>query len=297
MTSPAGFPLGAPTINGTTLTVDVALNQPQILTRRLASITDQKFVVDRVFRTTGVSVASGALVYERTVPGDLFLKRDVELRTPGTEYPVVSGTRGEPRVARSEDWGGKFPITDEARTRNDSRLLDDEMQQLSNTLVRKINTRAVQTIEDAITAAETFVGKNWSVFETEGATPTPRRQQPAADFAAAQLLAEADELGVVFDLWLLNPVQHEALKTGYGPDLPAVLAAAGVEVFSSNRVDAGTAYAVATGQVGFLEFEAQLQVATWREESKRQTWVQAFAQPLFAVTQPRAIRKVTGLGG
>lgn len=297
MTSPS-YPLGAPTVSQTSLTVDIALSRPEILTRRLAETTAQKFVVDKVFRSAGVSVAAGALIYEQAVAGDQFLTRDVEQRGPGDEYPLVSGPRGEPRVARAEDWGGKFFIADEARTRNDARLLDDQMTQLANTLVRKVNTRTVETIETAVAATEIGViaGNNWNTFETQGSTPTARRAQPIGDFAKVQSTAEADELGIQYDLWIIHPAQWEALKVGYSNELPDVLAAAGIEVFATNRVAAGTAYAVATGAVGFLEYERQLQTETWREHAKRQTWVQGYVMPLMGVTQPRAIRKIVALG-
>jgi hypothetical protein len=296
MTSPA-YPLGPPTATGTTLTVDVALNRPEILTRRLADTTSQRYITDKVFRSTGASVAAGALVFERVLPGDNFLARDVEQRAPTSEYPVVSGPRGTPRVAKSEDWGGKFFIADESRTRNDSRLLDDEMTQLANTIVRKVNTRTVETIEAAVTAAEIDViaGNSWAAFQTEGSTPTARRAQPIGDFAKVQTLAEADELGVVFNLWLINPNQWEALKIGYADDLPGVLTAAGIDIFPTNRVAAGTAYAVATGAVGFLEYEKPLQTETWRENALRRTWVQSFVMPLMGITQPRAVRKIVAL--
>lgn len=295
MTSPS-YPLGAPLLTGgSTLTVDLALRQPQILTRRLADTTAQRYVTDRIFRTSGQSVAAGALIYEQIRPNENFLTRPIEQRMPSDEYPIVSGPRPVAQVARAEDWGGKFFITDEARSRNDSRLLDDEMTQLGNTIVRRVNERAIETLEASLTGETTFVGHRWDTFETQGTTPTPRREQPVADFAVAQTLAERDELGVTFDTWLINPQEWESIKIGYSDELPGVLEAAGVELFASNRVPAGTAYAVASQAVGFLEYEQQLTTAVWREEATRRTWVQSFVMPVMGVTNPRAIRKVVGL--
>ena len=301
MTSPApvSYPLGAPTVVNTSLTVDIALNTPAVITRRIADLTAQRFIVDRVFTGSGVSVAAGAVIYEQMQRNALFMSRNTEQRGPGDEYPTLSGTRGPALVAVAEDWGGKFFVTDEARSRNDARFLDQQVTQLSNTLVRRVNQRAVETIEAAVTPAgaiDFVTGNNWSAFQVSGSTPTPNRQQPIGDFAKVQALADADELGVQFDLWLVHPTQWEALTIGYGSDLPDTLKAAGIEVFASNRIAVGVAYAVARGQVGFLDYERQLTTETWREQATRRTWIQSYVMPVMGITNPYAIRKIVGLG-
>lgn len=301
MTSPApvSYPLGAPTTVGSVLTVDVAMNTPSVITRRIADLTSQRFIVDRIFTSSGVSVAAGAVIYEQMQRDALFTSRDTEQRGPGDEYPVLTGNRGPDLVALAEDWGGKFYVTDQARDRNDARYLDQQVTRLANTLVRKVNQRAVQTIEAAISPAgsiDSIVGNNWSSFQVAGSTPTPNRAQPIGDFALVQSLADADELGVTFDLWLVHPAQKQALTVGYGAALPDVLAAAGIEIFASNRIAPNVAYAVARGQVGFLDYERQLTTETWRDQARRQTWTQSYVQPVMGITNPFAIRKVVGLG-
>lgn len=297
--SPTSYPLGAPTTVNTQLTVDVALTNPAIITKRIADLTSQRFIVDKLFVGSGVSVAAGAIVYEQMQRDALFMSRDTEQRGPGDEYPVLTGTRGPALVAKSEDWGGRFWVSDEAKDRNDSRYLDQQVTQLSNTLVRKVNARAVAQIEASLAPAgnvESIVGNDWGAFQVLGSTPTPNRSQPLGDFARVQASADADELGVVYDMWLIHPTQHEALKIGYGAMLPEVLAAAGIEVFASNRVGVNSAYAIARQQVGFLDYERPLQTETWREQATRRTWIQSYVMPLMGIQNPFAIRKVVGLG-
>src|SRR5690349_20859445 len=106
-----GFPLGAPTLNGQQLTVDMALNQPTRITRRIADLTLQRFIPTRIFAQGG-TVSGGAVVYDQATLNELYLDRDVENRAPGQEYPVVTSSRQAPGVAKVEDWGGKFDITD-----------------------------------------------------------------------------------------------------------------------------------------------------------------------------------------
>ncbi|QIS00985.1 hypothetical protein F5X71_00360 [Nocardia brasiliensis] len=300
-TAPVSFPLGAPTLAGSTLTVDLALKQPARITKRLADLTLQKFIVDRIFSSSGASVAAGAVIYDQITANELYTTRDIEQRAPSAEYPIVGSDRTDPKVATSEDWGGKFWISDSARTRNDVAHFNNQVTALSNTIVRKVNQRAVVTLEAAIAAlggAGVVPGHDWSDVQLAGTTPTPSDLRPTADFANVQLAADIEELGVVYDLWLVNPQEKANLAIAYGSALAEVLESAGIrEMFASNRVAAGTAYAVATGEVGFLSYEQGLATETWREEKTKRTWVQSSVMPIMGVTNPYSIKKVTGLAG
>lgn len=301
MDNTVSFPLGAPLVTGNQLTVDTALKQSGRITKRLSDLTLQRFVVDKIFAGSGTTTQSGAIVYDQLQKNELYLSRDIEARAPGDEYPIIYGERSNPLVAKSEDFGGKFFVTDEARDRNDVTGFNQNVTQLGNTLVRKVNSRAIETLEAAITAipngAGVVVGNDWSSVEITGTSPTPTSGRPIADFANVQLSAEIEELGIVYDLWLINPVQHAALVSIYGADLAGILASANVELFSSNRIANGTAYAVARGQVGFLDYEKGLNTTTWRDEETRRTWVQSFVMPIMGVTNPYAVKKITGLNG
>src|SRR3954470_21240616 len=122
--SPVTYPLGAPTVSGTTITVDVALNQPTRILRDIARLTDQKFFASRVFSDAG-GVEGGAVLFELppTTQTDLFAERGVQEIAPGEEAPVMTFLRGVPVVAKPRKIGGKFPVTKEARQRNQTRLL------------------------------------------------------------------------------------------------------------------------------------------------------------------------------
>jgi hypothetical protein len=300
---PGAFPLGSPTISGTQVTVDLALQQPTRITRRIADITLERFIVSRIFAQGG-AVTGGAVVFDQAVLNELYLTRDVEQRAPGDEYPVVTSQRLAPGVALVEDWGGKFDFTDEQKKRNDAILFDNKVTQLGNTIVRKVNTRAVDTLEAAITAqsgATTFAGQNWNNVVVGGTSQTNVTGMPAADLAKAQLAADTDELGVHYDLWLVNPAQMYQFNLIYGingADPQRILNALGIrEMYASNRVTAGTAYAVASNQVGELRLEEPLQTETYREPKTRRTWVQSSIKPVMYVTNPFSVRKVTGLAG
>lgn len=298
--APVAYPLGAPTISNNQLTVDTALKQPGRITRRIADLTLQKFIVDKIFASSGASVASGAVLFDQLTANELYLSRDVEERAPATEYPVITSERSEPKVAKSEDWGGKFWVSDEAVKRNDKVHFDNQVTQLANTIVRKVNSRAVATLEAAITAvggAAVVPGHDWTDVTLTGNSPTPNNERPFADFSAVQLVADKEELGVVYDLWIVNPDEQTALDVAYEGRHLEILRNKGIELFASNRVAPGTAYAVATRQVGFLDYEEGLSSESWREQKTRRNWVQSWVKPIMGITNPYSIKKVTGLAG
>ena len=289
-------PLGPPTVSGTTLSVDQALNSPQRITRMVMDLSKQRFFVDRVF-SSGGGVTGGAVIYDELAGNDLYADRDVQRVAPGSEFPEVTFSRRAPKVAEVEKWGGKFFFTDEARDRNAVGEFTRAVRQLSNTIVRKINQRGVDVLDAAVTAnSRTVVGNSWGSVVTTGTSASAAALWPAFDFADANRQADVEELGIVYDLWIINPQEYLSLATVYGPDLDAMLASVGYDLYVTNRVPAGTAYVVASGQVGEMRVEQPLGTETWRDpEGKQQTWVQSSVRPLFFVDNPYAVLKFTGL--
>lgn len=296
--SPVGFPLGAPTLDGNLVTVDLMLNQPTRVTRLIMDLTLQRFIADRVFSSAG-GVSGGAVVYDVATLNELYAARDVERVAPGTEFPVLTGTRLIPQVASVEKWGGKIFITDEARDRNNSALFMRNMRQVANTIVRKINARTIAELNAAVsTYGQTFVGRDWQTVITAGINGSSASNFPLRDFAQADMIAEQQELGVSYDLVLMNPQEYAQLVTIYGAqNLAAFLGFINKEIYVSNRVAAGTMFFVQSGQVGELRVEKPLGSETWREPETERTWVQSSVRPVMYVTNPFSVLEVTGLAG
>lgn len=284
-----------PELNGRRLTVDAALKEPSRIRDQIAKLADDQILLPKVFRPFGAAVLGGGLLYSVIAATDFFTS-DVEKRTPGAEYRVVEGVEPEPKLAVVEDWGGKFQVEDERRTRNDVSYIDQQTTQLANTIARKLDTRAVAALE-AATIATVAVSNPWDslTFVGPDANLTPGPDRPTSHFAQAQELADLEELGVVHDTLLVHPSQARALREAYAENLGAMLDSVGLKMFSNPRIPAGTAYVCQGGMVGTVGFEAPLTVDVIDERKTRSTWVQAYAVPAFAVDRPYAAKRITGL--
>ncbi|MDR2294692.1 MAG: hypothetical protein LBE05_05760 [Microbacterium sp.] len=295
----AAYPFAAPTVNGSTITVETMLNQPTRITRYLSDITLRNYISPLFFSTPG-GVSGGAVIYDQLTLNDLFPTRDVQEVAPGAEFPNLTSENPEPKVAAVEKHGGKFFVTDEARDRNDQGVIQREGRKIMNAVVRRQDARGIAIVDAALAAtpSQIVVGSNWNNVVTGGSGQTNAAQWPGADIARAQTLADKQELGVEIDTLIVNPDQALQLRVVYGDDLSDLLSTYGIDNFrASNRVAPGTAYALAAGQPGEMRPEKALSTETWREPGTQRTWVQTDARFVSYITDPYSVFKLTGLAG
>lgn len=288
-----------PELDGRRLTVDYVLRSPTTILRgRIARLADSQILLPKFFRTYGGRIEGGGMLYSVIQASDFFTS-DVEKRNTRSEYKIVEGVDPEPQLAVVEDWGGKFQVGQEEIIRNDTSYLDQQTTQLANTIARKLDIRAMATLEAAVTGANTVPGSDWSDLVTVGpeADLTPSAELPTADLSAAQLASDLQELGVKHDLLILHPNEAHSLRVAYGDKLAAMLSSADVSMFVNPRVTAGTGWAIEKAAVGTVGFESDLTVDTWEDKATRSWWVQAFVVPAMAVDRPFAAKKLTGLAG
>ncbi|MEZ5152119.1 major capsid protein [Rhodococcus zopfii] len=291
------YPFGTPTVNGNEITADLMLKEPTRINHYLSDLILKKFFAERIFLNAG-GVSGGALLYTELTKNDVFAKTGVQKIAPGGEFPTVTFDRPEPKIAAVDKWGGKFEVFDEARDRNDLSAIQSESIKLSNTILKQIHTEALAKLEESIVAHAADVqitGVSWADAAAATLTTRSNAAMPAADFAAVQLKAEVFELGGAFNLWIVNPQEMLNFQTAYGDSWKAALASWNTDMISSNIVPAGEAYVVEEKQVGQMRFEKPLNTVTYREEGRESTWVQSSVRPLFAVTKPYSVLKVTGL--
>jgi hypothetical protein len=273
------------------------LNQPTRVTRMIMDLSLQRFIADRVFASAG-GVTGGAVIYDQAILNQLYLTRDVQRVAPGEEIPLVTSERLTPKVAEVEKWGGKTYITDEAKERNNAVALTNQLRQLTNTIIRKINARAIAELEKALVAfpSQIYTGHDWNAYQPAGTSPSALSASPLADLLTAQMLADKDELGVTYDTVLLNPLNVLRLRQIFSSTLIQGLEDINLTIYSSNRVAVGQGYIVASQQTGEMRIEKPLGTETWREQSTERNWIQSTVRPVMYVTNPFSVRKITGIG-
>lgn len=288
---PVSHPFGPPVISGTNVTVEQMLAQPVRITRMVMDLTRERFIADRIFARGG-GVTGGAIVYDEAQANELYTNRDVEQVAPAAEFPLVTTDQIGPSVATVEKWGAKMFITDEARDRNDTAGFTKLVRQVANTIVRKLNQRAIEKLLDAIDDGSRDVpGNDWSVYNPETDAP---QDSPAYDFGRADMQAGNEEMGVNYNLWLINPQEGLNLQAIYGPGLNNPFMPT---FYSSPRIPAGEALVIQENAVGQQRIEKPLGTETWREGKTERTWSQSSVRPLWFVDNKFAILRFTGLAG
>lgn len=299
ITTAAQHPLAAPSVSGGFISIPIWLQTPTRITRFVRDITLERFALSRLFGAPNGSLSGGALIYDVVQANDLYLSRDISMIAPGAEFPIVTSVEAQPAVAVPEKWGAKTYILDETRDRNDAQRFQNDLRRLGNTFVRKANIRAMAIVLAAVTAnSRTVSGHNWSTATLYGASPTAPGATPAADLAAVQKQADTEQLGIRFDTIIWNPQEATNFRNVYQGQAGQVLADNGfTEAFATPHVAAGTAFVVASGQLGEYRLEKPLGTETWRQPEYQLTWTQTDVRPLILVSNPFAILELTGLAG
>ena len=83
------YPLALPTVSGSTISVDLMLQQPTRITRYLSDLTLRGYWADKVFTPNG-GVSGGAILYTQLLENTLFVQagRDVQNVEPGSRIPA-----------------------------------------------------------------------------------------------------------------------------------------------------------------------------------------------------------------
>lgn len=302
--TPIAYPLGAPVVNGTEITVDQMLNSPTQITRTVADLaTSGRFFAPRIF-TTGGDVEGGAILFERPNPlaTDLYASRDVQEVAPGEEFPLLTFDRGVPMVATPRKIGGKWFVTKEARKRNDVRSVTRAMVQTANTITRKTEQMAIAALEAVVTSdSRTRTGISWSAAAALTFNTKTDANGPLADLVETAEMIDLEERGHTLNGIVMHPSQYSDLVKIYGvTGVGEMFRSVGItEWFSTPRVAPGTAYMYEQGGVGEWRNEFPLEGEVDEEGvaagGRQRTWYQWSISPVMLVDDPFAFIKLVGI--
>ncbi len=298
--SPVTYPLDPASVEGTLITLDQYVENPTVITRSIAELSEQRMYAHRIF-SSGPGVDGGAILFERPNPllTDLYAERRMQEVAPGAQFPELTFARGVPMVQRPKKIGGKFDVTKEDRKRNRPQLVLNAITQAGNTLVRDVETMALGEL-NAVIAAEsrTVSGQSWSTAAEATFNTKSAKNQPLADFIHAQVTIDMEERGVVLNGAILNPLDWANLTTIYGADnVASVLASAGItEYYTTPRQTHGKVKLYQAGTVGIWSNEFPLDQKTWEVPETDDTfWYQWSISPVMAVENQFAVVELTGV--
>lgn len=300
-TAPVTYPLGGTSVTGSRVTIDAMTRPP---TRVSAIVRDlvaanEGYFAEELFRTPGMTVQGGAILYQEQSVGDHFLDPNQSLapRAPGAESPTVGFPRQDWLIAKVESWAGKFEVTDEARRRNDVVMVQDAMRRIANTLADQIQTRAITAANAFVTSKGRVVtGIDWGQAYSSGVPNADPTTLPQRDFALALTTFINDKTGIRPDRLILNPTDAFLLDVVYGEKLPALLQRYGLTLRVTPEQTQGQALLVKAGQMGFMAFEKPLDTEVGRGPTG--TWKDIYAveaTPVLVVNDATAVLRINGI--
>ena len=155
------YPIAHPDKTLTPEQVHILLSKPQLIAKRLADITQMRFIAD--FLLSGRFDATGGGVFYETGE-EIFASDAPEAVAPGSEYPKTVLTTGEIAAARTVKWGISTDVTDEKIAREGIAVVNKALARLGNVIIRHVDTVAWGVISSKVTSTETS-----AAWDTPGA--------------------------------------------------------------------------------------------------------------------------------
>jgi hypothetical protein len=158
MASSYTYPIARPTGTLTTAQLHLLLSNPNVVAKRVAQLTNYKFIAD--FLLTGKYTAQGGGLFYQTGES-IFATDPAEAIEVGGEYPLTILSSGDVAAAKTDKWGLGTEIFDEKLSREGQSYMDKGFGRLGNTVVKTVDSVAMAVIASKVT--DTFAATGaWS---------------------------------------------------------------------------------------------------------------------------------------
>lgn len=275
------------------------INTPSRVERQLTLLTRDKTIADYAFGQGDAQ--NGAVVYDEVLGHPADQDRDVEIIAPGGEFPIVGTTEEDSKMAKVDKYGGAAELTWEAIRRNDADTLQKRLVIVSNLIIKRVNSVAV----NALTRNKNI---NTLTVDSWGGSTS----DPIADLFASKGLIDDNELGYLSDLFLINPLDAQQYLLGrkdIREQLPKESATAnpvlsgdlgnlvGAEWVKSSTVKRGEIYALQRGVSGSIrDEEGGIKSNTYDENGRQVRVIQGWRSIVPIITDPKSVTRITGFG-
>lgn len=296
------YPGANPTVVGNKITVERFVKSPSQVYRVLSDLTKERFVADFIF--SGGDAQGGAVLFDEVTENDLYASGgpnagDPTEIAPGDEFPLVSDSQGDPKVAAVTKRGSAFPLTYESVRRDARDVLNRGLVKLRNSSVRKHDTIAMQALLTHANVRTAPAVAGWG-------TATP--DVPADFFGGISAVEEAD-LGYVVDTAVIH--SQEVLKLMKRKDIRDMLPRENVTLnpivsgrltglfgvpnwIVTNRQTPGTVLLLQRQIAGSIRDEVPFYSRVVDEEKRERYLIMAGRVSVPIVTDPLAVFKLTG---
>lgn len=131
--------------------VHLLLANPTVVARRIAELTNMKFIADYLL-SGKYDATGGGVFYETGEPA--FVDDQPRAVSPGAEYPKAVMTAGEITAAKTVKWGLETDVTDERIARQGMDPVNKALARLANTVVRHVDSVAWGVITSKVTSTK-----------------------------------------------------------------------------------------------------------------------------------------------
>lgn len=140
----------APTLSGTTLSIDTYLNNPKYYARLAADYATMRPVGGLLLKGRVDVTGSGSLLFEAL--DSLFADADPEVVAQLGDYPLVKTSNGDPSIAATVKNGLSTEFSDELAARSRFDELARKTRMLVNSIARLFDTTCTAAISSSVTA-------------------------------------------------------------------------------------------------------------------------------------------------
>ncbi|MCO4276124.1 hypothetical protein NG701_17120 [Pseudarthrobacter sp. HLT3-5] len=142
------YPAPPATVSGGTIQeIHHFLKNPTLISRRLRTLLEQRYIADALL-TGRFEAVGGGLFYETGEP--IVTNDDPEAVAPGAGYPKTTASGGELAAAKTNKWGQDIPVFDEAIARLRMNPVERAFTKLVNQSVKFVDSATLAVIASKI---------------------------------------------------------------------------------------------------------------------------------------------------
>lgn len=295
MPQPIPYPPRGPSVAGDVISINRFLNSPRLVERRLRTISEQRFISDRILTGSG-SPEGGAIQYEESE--SIYSSGAVESIQPTGEFPLTGAAAGPTQVKEVEKWGQDALVAWEAVKRLRRNPVDRALTKISNSIVKKVDSNALAAIEAA--PIQTSAASDWTAASADTVITHVG--------TGIKLIVELNE-GFVADTLLIDDTRYldiiskDSLRRALEGDSSGRIATTGSVgdlvglrvMVTPNLPAAGNAYVIDTNVAGGQADERPLYGTSWWIQEIESWRLRGGRITVPYVNEPKAIVKLTGV--